>query len=310
MEHFKITGDLLTISFKGACDGKSATAGKRGIVDDFSKRSASRMSRYLRSCTSDYKYFVTLTYPKAQASWSGYRSHFRAFIERARRAGYIRPVDSIFWFVEYQSRGAPHFHLFTTSYIGKIWLSQNWYEVVASGDRNHLLAGTNIQKIRGGRKSIRSYARKYAAKNDQKTLPSLLEYKRANESVGGARWWGVVGVRSVVAATTSLGVNTGGRSEDVEFNKCLDKVISDAIQFQRVKYFSYMEARCFEFADERTARYVYYLITEHRRRKECRLSADTSLIVKNHVSSMKRMSFEWDVMQYREAKAIKKSWLD
>lgn len=308
MEHYKITGDLLTISFKGACDGKYNRVSVRGDVDAFSKRSASRMSRYLRSCTSDYRYFVTLTYPNDESTWFGYRNHFRAFIERARRSGYVGPTSSLFWFVEFQKRGAPHFHIFSTCHIGKHWLSKNWYEVVGSGDRKHLNSGTNIERIRGGRDACRSYARKYAAKNDQKTVPALLEGKKLNKRGDlvkcTGRWWGVVGVRSVVAAVTSFSSNIDAGSDDLDFIKKLDSVINQAFEHQRCKYFTYMEARCFEFRDERTARYVYYLIKEHRERKQCRLGAATSLIVQNHVRGMKKRSFAWDVMQYRKAKAM------
>lgn len=164
------------------------------------------MGRYLRSCVAEYRVMGCLTYPR---NWEEHaprlKSHLRAFLERVRRAGITgrdgRPF-SIFWFVEFQARGAPHIHFFCTHRIEHRWLARAWSQVVTHGkDQAHLAAGTSIERIRAGRDGTCSYARKYARKQEQKQLPPLLE----NSGMG--RWWGIFGCREVVAATTRIDPN-------------------------------------------------------------------------------------------------------
>jgi hypothetical protein len=101
---------------------------------------------------------------------------------------------SAFWFLEFQARGAPHFHIFCTWSPNKEWVAKTWYFIVGSEDDRHLRAGTRVEFIRSGRAGTISYASKYAAKQEQKDVPS--DY----ENVG--RFWGVYGRRAVVSAST------------------------------------------------------------------------------------------------------------
>jgi hypothetical protein len=50
------------------------------------------------------------------------------------------------WKLELQDRGAPHFHLliFGLRYLPAALLARRWYEIVGSGDVNHLSAGTSV----------------------------------------------------------------------------------------------------------------------------------------------------------------------
>jgi hypothetical protein len=169
---------------------KPPIAGRSNITA-FSVRSGARMRRFLRCCDAQYRIMGTLTYP-AEFPRSGrvVKAHFRAFVERCRRyhereghAGW-----SIFWFLEFQARGAPHFHFFTNYEIPRDLLALWWYDVVGSGDKRHLLAGTRIEYLRAGRSGAISYASKYAAKVEQKAVPAGFE------DVG--RFWGAVGLVS------------------------------------------------------------------------------------------------------------------
>jgi len=169
------------------CGTKPPISGRSNITA-FSIRSGARMRRYLRCCDAQYSIMGTLTYP-AEFPHSGrvVKAHFRAFVERCRR---YHERDghadwSIFWFLEFQSRGAPHFHFFTNYEIPHDLLALWWYDIVSSGDQRHLLAGTRIEYIRTGRSGTLSYASKYAAKVEQKAVPAGFE------DVG--RFWGAVG---------------------------------------------------------------------------------------------------------------------
>lgn len=143
--------------------------------------------------------FVHLTYPKEYNPDSTvYKEHLDNFTRRLEReftdAGFI-------WKLEFQKRGAPHFHLFVwgipefKSYSDSAeelrrtynlslpafreWISQAWYEIVGSGDLKHLHAGTRVERIASRQKAM-AYCSGYASKDDQ-TLPG--------KYVG--RYWGV-----------------------------------------------------------------------------------------------------------------------
>ena len=180
----------------------------RSDVACFSIDSSRRMRRYLRCCVPDYRYMLTLTYPGFFSSdGSACKQHLRQMLQELKReqerfntykltgADSTRKYSS-FWFLEFQERGAPHFHILTTHEFNKQWLSRRWFDIVGSDDLRHLAAGTNFEKLRQGRAGICSYATKYANKQSQKVVPD------GYENVG--RFWGVSGSRATVAADTFL----------------------------------------------------------------------------------------------------------
>ncbi|MBI5849316.1 MAG: hypothetical protein HZB31_15450 [Nitrospirae bacterium] len=110
------------------------------------------------------------------------------------------------WFsvMEFQERGAPHFHILVTGIIDRQELSRMWFDVVGSGDPRHLQAGTSIQFIvddsdyrlepdrvryremlRKGHRNVKrmfisqaeaeSYMIGYFKKNDQKVIPEHIK---------------------------------------------------------------------------------------------------------------------------------------
>jgi hypothetical protein len=179
----------------------------RSGIHEFSAGSALRMRRYLRECRSDYRYMVTLTYPCGfESDGKISKNHLRRFIQEVQRefargsSNITREIDSkpqrlsVFWFLEFQERGAPHYHLLCTHRLGKEWVSKRWYDIVNSEDIRHLHAGTRCEKLTCGRAGTVKYAIKYANKQEQKVVP--IGY----ENVG--RFWGVYGDRWCVSADT------------------------------------------------------------------------------------------------------------
>lgn len=170
---------------------------EREKIIQFSVRSAQRMRRYLRESLADYKIMLTLTYPMGLGE-DGARAKrdLCAMLKRMRR--YVEGVGvdvnrySAFWFLEFQSRGAIHFHLFLTHRFPKEWIAKNWYEVVGSDDLRHLAAGTRIESFKSGKHGISAYATKYAAKQAQKEVPSGFG--------DPGRFWGVSGFRCTMSA--------------------------------------------------------------------------------------------------------------
>lgn len=189
-----LQGHLLIISNRVDVGGRIAGGfSDRKQVQAFSESSATRMRRYLRSASSEYTHFITLTYPHG-CGYDGVvcKEHLRRFMQQLKRKS-VGVSWSAFWFMEFQERGSIHFHIFTTEFFGKTWVAETWYRICGTEDDRHLHAGTRIELFKSGRHGVCSYATKYAAKQTQKEIP---------ESFGWAgRFWGVSGVRTTKEAT-------------------------------------------------------------------------------------------------------------
>ena len=132
--------------------------------------------------------FVTLTYPaEFPLLWDVYKRHLDTFSKRFRRKF---PAGSFVWRLEFQKRGAPHYHLlvWNVGYHDLLtWVHMAWFNVVDSGDINHLLAGTRVEEIRSWR-GVSSYASKYLSK------------VFADEHTGVGRWWGYCNLAAIPMA--------------------------------------------------------------------------------------------------------------
>jgi len=196
---YRASGNLFIIRETAKCVPRQFVGTVRDSITGFSSGSAVRMRRYLRECSSDYRYMVTLTYPGFyESNGTVVKNHLKRFLQELRRH-YIRSHSddgrhSSFWFLEFQSRGAPHFHIFTTWSGDKDWTARTWYRIVDSEDNRHLVAGTRVETIRAGRKGAIAYASKYAAKAEQKEVPE--------NYINVGRFWGITGRRSCLSADT------------------------------------------------------------------------------------------------------------
>lgn len=169
----------------------------RGPIERFSGRSKSRLAAYLATCTARYQYMGTLTYGVDFPSWGpDAKRHLDLFLQwllrRMRRLSGSPADESICWFLEFQKRGAPHFHLFYTRRIPWKEAAQQWARII--GDPGIWRTSTRFEKLNSGRGGTVSYARKYAAKLTQKVVPHGYE--------GVGRFWGIRGLRARAVATT------------------------------------------------------------------------------------------------------------
>jgi hypothetical protein len=117
---------------------------RRGVIRGFSQRSRRRLAK---SCAAipwgaTPFYFVTLTYP---AEWSTDGKRIKADLnqfrtEWSRRFGLPLAV----WKLEFQRRGAPHFHLAIAQPDGvsmevlRYWVGHTWNRIAGDGDVDHL----------------------------------------------------------------------------------------------------------------------------------------------------------------------------
>lgn len=159
------------------------TSKRRGQVTAFSAKSRRRLMRLLRSVNQlqlqGLPVFLTLTYP---AEWDGDPARWKRDLDVfLKRLGRRWPAASAVWKLEFQRRGAPHFHLlvFGVQSLPRDWVAQVWYEVVNSQDMSHLLAGTRVERVRSWR-GVMSYAAKYMGKAGQAPGGQLV-----------GRFWGV-----------------------------------------------------------------------------------------------------------------------
>ena len=158
--------------------------GARGVVRGFSRGSRRRLLSTLNKVSKTHlqsALFVTLTYPGVWPdAWERWKRDLDAMGKRIRRQF---PGCSFVWRLEYQRRGAPHFHLmlFGVPFVPASWLARSWYEIVGSGDSRHLAAGTEVRRVRNFR-SVIGYAAKYLAKG-----------KSDDDARTDGRVWGVVG---------------------------------------------------------------------------------------------------------------------
>lgn len=158
-------GNLAHLSGAG-CGSPAVGGGVRGRITAFSKRSRSRLMETVARLDRrglDVPLFVTLTYPSDYPTdYTVYKRHLDNFLKRLRR---LLPDGWAIWRLEFQRRGAPHFHilLFGVRFLAHQVLSKMWYEVVGSSDLKHLQAGVEIRRARswGG---VTSYVSKYMGK--------------------------------------------------------------------------------------------------------------------------------------------------
>jgi len=172
----------------GYSNGKIPPRGKiRGFSHASRRRILATVHTIDQSRITSNPRFITLTYP---ATYSGdfvvWKRHLDVFLKRLRRK---IPSSFTLWKLEFQSRGAPHFHLINISTLPlpdnfdlkafRLWVSRIWYLIVNSNDIKHLHAGTNVQFIDSW-PTVTRYVSKYIAKTQANSLTSYT-----------GRFWGI-----------------------------------------------------------------------------------------------------------------------
>lgn len=154
---------------------------KAGVtVTGWSDGKARRLGSFIDNFYKDFTVMVTLTYGvNFPRDGKQCKAHLRAFTERIRREGYLEK-NSWVWFLEFQRRGAPHYHLLCTGFLPKKLVSEAWAAVSGSPEAS----STRCEQIRHP-DAVGSYARKYAQKSAQKAVP--IEFQNCGRMWGYAR---------------------------------------------------------------------------------------------------------------------------
>lgn len=183
----------------------------RGEVRVLSSRSLSRLAFLVRNTSVKLRSLLTLTYG-VQYPLSGKvaKKHLNLLLNNLR-SYYFRP-DYV-WFMEFQKRGAPHFHILfsepTNEYVRE-WLAEIWAGIVTEDvvysslrDRKVYSARLQVEKVHLHKKTWENvreadgaarYVAKYAYKRYQKEVP------KGFRNCG--RFWG--NSRSVKAGVTAI----------------------------------------------------------------------------------------------------------
>lgn len=136
---------------------------KRSVILSFSARSRLRLIKlmHMTDVKSHQWSFVTLTYGKDFPDAKTSKRHLRAFLKRLYRSKYFNgQKPAILWRLEFQKRGAPHYHLMIPDcpFLPFKWLKWLWNEVIEGNS-----ARVNIKRC-SDRMGAMRYVAKYMCK--------------------------------------------------------------------------------------------------------------------------------------------------
>lgn len=165
-------------------EGDKKGGGKRGEIEVFSRASRYRLFRQLHQIEFKTVSFVTLTYPaQFPTEPRVYKGNLK---EWRRRFEILYGKVKAIWRLEFQERGAPHFHImYLDCPFIPIWdLGYLWKSVCHTYDLAHEINGVDLKLITDNSQQalIAFYLGKYIAKVDERGE------QHAKENVG--RWWG------------------------------------------------------------------------------------------------------------------------
>lgn len=160
--------------------------GVRGVITGFSAASRKRLIDLVNLWrNTDDMVFVTLTYHNDWSEdWRDWKRQLDNFIKRLR---YHYPDARGVWRLEYQKRGAPHFHLMIAGMPDLLQgiikdVTEWWGEIAHAESEYHGLYATKCERIQNRRKA-NYYVSKYVAKIEE----------NAPENQAAGRMWGRFG---------------------------------------------------------------------------------------------------------------------
>jgi hypothetical protein len=160
----------------------------RGAIRKLSSKSRQRLALVVNETSVDFKSILTLTYPKEfPGDGKRVKQDLRFMLTRLERNF---PCLGFLWILEFQERGAPHFHILldcVPDNIDRYYVAQEWaYRVAAKREEQDKVFFQHARKehfeeIRS-KNGAKNYMTKYALKPYQKKVP--LEY------LSTGRFWG------------------------------------------------------------------------------------------------------------------------
>ena len=177
---------------------------KRGKISCFSKASRRRMLQILSKLNKskipdDKILFITLSAPGTDSNWqdvSGeqWKKRLNNFLIQLRQK-HLEKMQFGMWRMEFQARGAIHFHLvlWNVKYLDKDWVAKCWNRICCKDldqevARKHLSASTQVEPARGWGKTQEYFSKimAYLAKEETESESVLIAIKQFG------RHWGII----------------------------------------------------------------------------------------------------------------------
>lgn len=198
--HFELHRNTLKLHrTKKSFDKKYETA-TRGVIDSFSDKSRDRLRSVALNAMPELVSMFVGTYPaKYPSDGKEIKRHLDNFLKRFKRK---YKTENYLWVLEFQGRGAPHFHIFFSLPYDKelhLFLAESWAEIVSGGTDDHskvLRVHKSERQFVGWNMGSGQYVCKYLDKEQQKHVPD--EYKNVGRFWGASR--GIVPKPSFIVA--------------------------------------------------------------------------------------------------------------
>lgn len=215
-----------------------------GCISEFNEKDSSegavrgKITKWSRKSQMNFKYKlstldqsklsealeITLTYPKEFPCADDHEIYKRDL--QQIQMWLLRRGFSGAWKLEFQSRGAPHYHILAIPKeklkgLGELRkaIAEQWYNIVKSGDPKHLQAGTEVSTIKSP-EGIIGYMASYMAKKDQ-TLP--------NNFTG--RYWGFINKKAMPFIEPKV-IPLGRKNAALVRRICRNKIKKDMRNYQ------------------------------------------------------------------------------
>jgi len=144
----------------------------RGSIDSFSMKSRSRLKFVAGNCFPLMVSQFLLTYGKENVPSDGVtaHAHLASFLNAIRKK---YPGSTYMWILEFQKRGAPHFHVFFSFPVSqdkREWIADRWCSITG-GDMSQFLFHHHPKNFIPWDMKKGGYLCKYLEKKDQKNVP-------------------------------------------------------------------------------------------------------------------------------------------
>lgn len=145
------------------------TAGKKQAVHGFSRKSRLELMKRLSTVYRKAEFrCLTLTYKDNVTDPTKYMRDRRAFMDRLRRD---YPHVAAIWKLEFQDRGAAHFHiLFWGGWIDSGWIATQWDRIAGNDFNGGHSTSTRVEYPRSARNAT-SYLFSYLSKGGSERTP-------------------------------------------------------------------------------------------------------------------------------------------
>jgi len=249
---------------------RNGKAIKRESVTQYSMKSRKRFFEKMLTIDwdkipSDNIRELTLTYPSIYPKdGQVLKSHLNAYAKRIKR--FCRDYGDVtfIWKMEFQRRGAPHFHLMiiTRKPIPlekfRSWGLKSWNDLVGkwilaedgySGDEKkqaiekHAKAGIEADKVKKSTKGLVNYMVWYISKGSYKGLAKDYQHEVPKEYQNSGRWWGIYGKKSGVVDFIKKTIRITEEDYEIYKNRIIRTLQADGKKYkyresQRISLYS------------------------------------------------------------------------